>query len=168
MGRKGKMQDPELLGPEYAHDEDEIAKVIGLQRNFVKNLRERVGDRLAYAYTIENGAVLYTREGLAALLSELGIVQGDLWLEKVAEASRVGPDWRKLRDGCRRARVSMIPTNRQLVIAMLMDDPERMTVRVTVGVNDHFVSGMEMCVRCVSFPDLYELVGARPRGRGVW
>lgn len=166
--RTYKAVDPDLLPPEYLHDEDEVARVMGLQRHFVKTCRERVGKRLEGCYAIEGGAVLYSREGLAELLKELGLVRGDEYLERIAEASRVGPDWRRLREGCRRAAVSMLPSNRQLVLAMLTDDPERTTVRVLVGSSENFVAGMEMCVRCVSEPDLYELVGARPRARGVW
>lgn len=166
--RTYKEVDPDLLPVEYLHDEDEVARTLGLQRHFVQTCRERVGARLEGCYVIEGGAVLYSRDGLAALLREMGLVRGDEYLEKVAEASRVGPDWRRLREGCRRAAVSMLPSNRQIVLAMMTDDPERTTVRVVVGSSENFVPGMEMCVRCVAMPDLFELVGARPRARGVW
>lgn len=168
MARKFKEVDPELLGPEFVHDEEEIERLVDHGQGLVKKAREEAKDALEGLYSIEHGAVLYSREGVTRLLRVLGVVRDDVWAERVAEASRVGPDWKRLRDGCRRAAVNLIPTNRSLVLAYLMDDKDGMTVRVNVGTNANFVVGMEMVVRCVGQPDLYELVGARPRARGRW
>lgn len=168
MPRKYKDVDPDIIGPEFVHDEDEIARILGVQKHLVHVTRGRCKERLEGLWTLDNGAVLYTREGVYRLMEALGVTLSDLWRERVAEASHVGPDWRKLTQGCRRAMVRALTTNRTILFASLLDDADRMIVRVNVGISDHFVPGMELCVRVVSAPDLFELVGARPRATGVW
>jgi hypothetical protein len=157
-----------LASVAYAHDEDAIAQSLGLQRNFVRQARESVGRRHPDAYQVRGGAVLWRRDALNMLLREVGLIHDDIWADKLAEASHVGPDWERGREGCERLLVTGIPTNRTLVLAREIGKPEPMTMRVYVGANDNFVTGMELCARLLEPPDLYELVGARPRGRGVW
>lgn len=168
MGRKFKEVDPDLIGPDYAHDEDEIARLCGVQKHTVQILRERVGSQLEGRYAILDGAVLYSRDGLSDLMRLMGILQNDIWVEKVAESSRIGPDWKKLREGCLRAAVTVITTNRSIIMARLIGTEEPRTVRVYVGISDNFIPGMELVVRMKEPPELYELVGARPRQRGMW
>lgn len=152
----------------YAHDEDEICRALGLQRAFVRQARESVGARHPDAFRHRCGAVLWRLEAIPKLLKEIGLVHDDIWAGKIAEASHVGPDWERGRDGCHRFVVTGIPTNRALVLARETGKPEPETVRVYVAANDLFVAGMELVARLMEPPDLWELVGARPRSRGRW
>lgn len=166
MAKGRKAVDPDLLGPVYEYDEDALARVIGLKRGYVQEARERLGE--GTFWTISSGAVVYSREGVARLLSELRCPADDAWVEALLAESRVDGEWLGRRTGLRRARVSVLPINTRIVMAMLMDDPNRMTVRVLVGDSALFVPGMEMGVRLVTVPDLYEMVGNKPRARGNW
>lgn len=166
MGKKNKEADPDLMGQVYEYDEDALAKVIGLKRRYVQEARESIGNEAAW--TLQHGAVIYSREGVAKLLKALGCPADDRWVEELLKASRIDGKWITERSGFRRARVSLIPLNRKIVIAMLMDHPERMTVRVVVGDNTLYIPSMEMSVRVVSEPDLYEMTGSKPKSRGSW
>ena len=163
-----RQRDREQTEIVYAHDEDAICRALGLQRAFVRQARECVGGRDPEAYAHRGGAVLWRRESLGALLKQVGLVHDDIWVDRLAEASHVGPDWERGREGVERFVVTGIPTNRALVLARETGKPEPETVRVYVGAHDNFVPGMELCARLMEPPDLWELVGARPRSRGKW
>jgi hypothetical protein len=166
VSKKNKEADPDLIGQVYEYDEDALAKVIGIQRACIQTARESIVENTGW--TLQHGAVVYSLEGVERLLKALGVQTAAKTTEDLLKSCQVNAEWVKSRQGYRRARVSLIPTNRKIVLAMLMDHPERMTVRVVVGDNTLFVPSMEMSVRIVSEPDLYEMTGSRPRSRGKW
>lgn len=161
-----KQADPDLIAKVYEYDEDALAKSIGLQRRYIQNARESLAE--GKQWTLENGSVLYIREGVQALLKALNIQIESTWFEAMLKAARLTKETGSATGDFRRARVTMITPNQKIVFAMLMDHPDRMTVRVVVGDNTLFIPSMEMRVRLISEPDLYELVGSRPRARGCW
>ena len=166
MSKKGKEADPDLIGQVYEYDEDALAKVLGLQRRYIQEARESIGNESAW--TLQHGSVVYSSEGVEKLLKEIRFPACAKTMEELLKTSRVDGEWIKSRGGYRRARVSMIPLNKRIVWAMLMDHPDRMTVRVIVGDNSLYIPSMEMSVRIVTEPDLYEMTGSRPRARGAW
>jgi hypothetical protein len=155
MGKMKRDADPDLIGLVWEYDEDALARVIGLQRKYIQAARGRMQEGVCWV--LKAGAVVYSREGVTRLLSELGMVQGEAWVEELLKTARVGEAWEKERTGLRRVRVTLLPLNRRLVLANLLDDPDR-TVRVIVGDSAAYARGMELSVRLAQEPDLYEIV----------
>lgn len=164
---KRKDADPDLMASVCEHDEERLAQMIGLKRGIIAEARERVDQGMR---EMRSGTVLYSRAGVEQLVRELGMTQPDVWLEELLKRSRISEQWESENKGLRRVRVNCIPQNKSLVLGMLLDDPDRQTVRVLVGEawQGLYTPGMELCVRLATAPDFYEAVGARPKQRGAW
>ena len=166
MGKKGREVDPDIIGQVYEFDEDGLALVIGLKRHIIQEARESIKERAGW--TLMKGSVVYSREGVVQLLAALGMKQSEAWVEELLKQSRTGTAWENGRHEFRRARVSVLTLNKRIVLAQLMDHPDCMTVRVIVGDNSLYAPGVEMSVRPVSLPDLYEITGSKPKVKGGW
>lgn len=147
-----------LIEDAYEFEEEALARVLGVRVAFVRGARDGMRD----GWRLERGACLYTRDGVMQVLGRCGIAAADAWLEQVMDACRTRADRASERAGWRRARIAALPVNARLAVCALMDDDERRVVRVIVGSQLGLRTGMEMSVRLVQEPDLYELVGRRP------
>ena len=169
-----KRQQPELVLS--WHDEDALARAIGLVPEKVYEVRRQKMPRTSYR--LQSGHIAYTRAGVEELLNDLGVElpqqkkgSPDLWgrpsLEDVLARSEIGGSVHLEDDGCERFTVMGPLPDPQKLRAGRLSDGFECTVLVPNSAN--FLIGMEFVGRLVNeAAAVYELVGAAPRWRGRW
>lgn len=152
--------------PLFEFDEDKLAMVAGVAVGHLHKARTECLKKGA-DWALSGGSVLLTLQGVVLILGHLGfpVKKKGAELATAFEIARVAS---LPTVGLVRVLVTAIPRNTSIVVGENMQTGE--LVRVLVGDSVNFTHGMEMKAQRLAGadPDVFVLVGPRPRARGRW
>jgi hypothetical protein len=152
---------------EFEFDEELLSVGMGIAKTHLCEGRGAALKRGA-DWEVCGGRVLLSLQGAVALLGHLGFPQKKKGAELAATLAYARATSLPTA-GEVRVRVVQIPRNTALVIGANMTKADEL-VRVLVGDNANFTPGMEFkAVHLAGAdPDVFTLVGSKPRARGRW
>ncbi len=152
--------------PLFEYDEDKLSVVSGVAVGHLQGARLEILKKGA-DWALSGGNVLLTLQGVTAVLGHIGFP-----LKKKGAELAVALDAARLVSlptvGVVRVRVTALPRNTAIVVGENLNVGGM--VRVLVGDSVNFTHGMELKASPLAGadPDVFTLVGPRPRARGRW
>ena len=163
---EGRAEGMKSKEPVFEYDEDKLSLVSGVAVGHLQSARTSLLKKGA-DWTLHGGSVLLTLQGVLAVLGGIGFP-----MKKKGAKLAAALDGALLNSlpaaGVVRVRVTALPRNTALVVGENMNAGGM--CRVVVGDSVNFTHGMELKAQPMdgADPDVFVLVGPRPRARGRW